>query len=169
MAQSHGAWNMLDPASSTVMEKNGSRTSRKCSTFGSYSGYLKPAETSWNQLKPAETSWNQLKPAETSWWIQLMLGYVGKSETSTDRSWPKTPTWIPADWFSFGVSWCFQRNSISSSDSGWSVGTPQLWDIPTWTGKPGQEQRGCIQANFKQTSFEFKRGCMRMLTTMSLC
>ena len=109
-----------DPASSTVMEKNGSRTSMKCSTFGWYSGYLKPSEN--------------LKPNKGSSWIQLVLGYVGEtsdiirlfakgmSETLTDRSWPKTPMWIPADSFNFGVSWCFmvfpkQFNFISSSST----------------------------------------------------
>ena len=141
----------------------------------------------WFVLWIPETSWNQLvDPAdvgicwdlhETSKYIKhhqtfcksllgLPVEHQKLSETSTDRSWPKTPRWIPADWFSFGVSWCFQRNSISSSDSGWYRDSTTLgytdMNGKIWTRAarmyPGQWSKHPLNS--------VKRGCMRMLTTM---
>ena len=161
------------PASSTVMEKNGSRTSRKCSTFGSYSGYL--------------------KPAETSWWIQLMLGYVGICMKHQNTSniirlfasllglpvehqgclrlppiavGPKHQRGflqIDSALVCHGVSKEIQSVLVIQDD----IGT-QLWDIPTWTGKPGKTRAARMYPGqwSKHPLNSVKRGCMRMLTTM---
>ena len=51
-------------ASSTVMEKKGSRTSMKCSTFGSYSGYLQNSARRWNVWKYC---WSWWKKSCTTW------------------------------------------------------------------------------------------------------
>lgn len=94
----------------------------------------------WNQLKPAGGSswcWDMLVPVEHQGCLRLPPIAVGPKH---QRGFLQ----IDSALVCHGVSKEIQSVLVIQDD----IGTPQLWDIPTWTGKPGQEQRGCIQANF---------------------